>query len=688
MTLTIAEAEQKDRYWRKIHSDQEQREQRFPWSFKALKFLEKDISLEWLRDWYQKVNDKGLNRQITYGMPPCKEGESFKRSKGVKFTNLRSHILIGDIDKYPSLPPYIDNKDIEQVTEYCLKEMNISPDIGVLSIGSGSFGMKEGEPRIRIIIQLDKEYSIKEIREALIENNTFDDMSNYNHKHMTFCSPPLFLSVSSEPSLTRGRLFFRSGGLLSLSALKPCDVYYDKEGRPVTNSGGWSQWKKMEWSNAEEAKDFLLKLQDEGRLDDRRWGLVMFMGRAYSLGLEKEIIENKDIQNLCYPWNLEDRLEKSIETNKKNRKVVPLENAFKKSEITRINSLNISEDETFKKYKFKGNITVIKAPKGTGKSKASLDIWKNIKIEDELAKGIYIGTLKSTVSSMAEDNSWEYYLGDYEDASPSEKTRIADNSVFLATTDKSAKYDINERQIAIIDESEDVINNIIAGDTSLEDIVNICLRVKTIILMDADCSYHGTGKFIELLRDITDKKIQLILNTGDWGRTARHYFIKTKWEAINKIIKLIKEGNRVYVPFDRSNNSKDNYPMATLRNCIEGLSGERTIAFHAKSNNREELEKDVEKYLLNEIEEKDCRCLILSPAYYRSFSFLGTEQSHFNVACGIFTTAHRTHEQIDQFLSRCRRAMDKYICIEPGDVTLDEKAIQEINRKFVNYGTA
>lgn len=76
------------------------------------------------------------------------------------------------------------------------------------------------------------------------------------------------------------------------------------------------------------------------------------------------------------------------------------------------------------------------------------------------------------------------------------------------------------------------------------------------------------------------------------------------------------------------------------------------------------------------------------PAYYRSFSFLGTEQSHFNVACGIFTTAHRTHEQIDQFLSRCRRAMDKYICIEPGDVTLDEKAIQEINRKFVNYGTA
>lgn len=61
--------------------------------------------------------------------------------------------------------------------------------------------------------------------------------------------------------------------------------------------------------------------------------------------------------------------------------------------------------------------------------------------------------------------------------------------------------------------------------------------------------------------------------------------------------------------------------MATLRNCIEGLTGERTIAFHAKSNNREELEKDVEKYLLNEIEEKDCRCLILSPLITEALAF-------------------------------------------------------------------
>ena len=687
MTLTICETA--DKYatnWRKIHPEPEV-SLPFPTNYRAIQFLQDDTPLTYFRDFYAEVNEKELCRMLIYGKPPhCSEGQPFTRGSGINFQERTTNILFMDLDKHPALPGNINNTDIKEVALYCLEKLGIAQNIGFIAIGSGSFGMKNSQPRIRLGIQLNKAYTLEKISESLKENNIPCDMSVYRQKTVIFCSPPSFLQVS-PPCLARGRVYFRDGGLLSLSDLKKCN-YTLPDGKAYTNTGDWSQWKEMKWRTLEEARAFLYKLKEEGKLEDRRWGLVMFMGRAFHFGIQQEIIDDKEIQDLCEHHNLEEKLKASLDNHKSFSGLKSLDEAFRSSEIKRINSLDLSKDTHFEKIDFLDAITVIKSPKGTGKSKASLNIWNNFRLKKELAKGVYVGTLKSTVLSMAHENDWSYYNGDEEDANTLTKRNIAKKAVFLATTDQSFKYDETNRDIVIFDESEDIINNIIAGKYSLEHIIDVCMRAGTIIFMDADASYYGTGQLIELLRQITQKKIQYVLNTGDWGRTANHYFINNKWEAINNIIKLIKEGNRVFVPYDRADKSSDGYPQSMLRSCIETFTDKRAIAFHANSSNKEAFEKDVENYLIDEIENKDCRCLILSPAYYRSFSFLGTPGAHFNIACGIFTTPHRTHEMLDQFLSRCRRAMDKYIYIGTGCKTLDADYVYSVRKKFVKYGNA
>ena len=334
------------------------------------------------------------------------------------------------------------------------------------------------------------------------------------------------------------------------------------------------------------------------------------------------------------------------------------------------------------------NISFIRSPKGTGKTK-----WLERLAGDFRAHGVstlLIGHRQSLISASAQRLNLRCYFS----------TRKAANGVVTEYCPPASHYAIcvdslptllnpalHKYEVVIIDEVEQVFAHLLSETLrerrreALHTLAHYLRTAKAVYVLDADLNRVTVNVLADLLSDNRERAWQFIANTWKTPGGKVHLY-ESKDHLTQELVAAIERGERCFV----AANSKG-FVQKLHRYLVERFRGSRRFleidADNGQSPESQEFIENIKERIL------DYDCVLASPALGTGIdiSFPGNAQK-IDAVFGFFEARVNTHFDIDQQLSRVRNPKRLCVWITPEeyrfetslDAIMDE--LRQVDRSY------
>ncbi|MBB1601768.1 plasmid replication protein, CyRepA1 family [Variovorax sp. UMC13] len=333
-------------------------------------------------------------------------------------------------------------------------------------------------------------------------------------------------------------------------------------------------------------------------------------------------------------------------------------------------------------FKARADITLIKSPKGSGKTEWLKQLVSQAKATD--LSVLLIGHRRALISATAERIGLTSYLAfaDGDDDGADAKTSYrTPNRHYAVCVDSLEKLDteLDRYDIVLIDEVEQVFAHLLSA-TLRERRRDVLMRFQyylkqagALYLLDADLN-HVTVKVLDaLLDDDRDRNFQVLLNWWQPNIRTIHLYDGTKPDPlIGELIASLTRGERCFV----CSNSKK---------FVDSLEGEVERRFDGKVRplkiTSENSQKPEIQAIVRHIRTRalDYQVIFTSPALGTGIDItFEDDASLIDAVYGFFQARINTHFDIDQQLSRVRNPKRVNVWISPQEFEFetDDEAIK------------
>jgi hypothetical protein len=321
-------------------------------------------------------------------------------------------------------------------------------------------------------------------------------------------------------------------------------------------------------------------------------------------------------------------------------------------------------------------ITVIRSPKGTGKTELLKKLTAQVSENGESV--MLLGHRIFLLKNLAGRTNLDHYL-DLEDGATTPSMAICMNSLTRIDPNVDEPYDT-----IVVDESEQVFQALISktlrDDLSrvFNNLLWLFTNAKRIICLDADLTSDLTIQIIEYLRGYkSHDDIMGVDNTyriGD-GKTTLLY--ENKMHLLADALDSVDRGEKVFITC----NSRK---FATTVDAIIKSMGKTSLLVTAHTNELPDVEAFI-KDPTNECKQYDA--VVASPTLSTGVS-IGVENApettHFTKVYGFFSIRPGTFQDVDQALSRVRNCDDVSVWIQGNDKQPRIQSDEEIFHKIVD----
>lgn len=354
---------------------------------------------------------------------------------------------------------------------------------------------------------------------------------------------------------------------------------------------------------------------------------------------------------------------------------------------------------------YQEGITLIKSPKGSGKTEALKALVNNIRkgeISADIARHekpksiLLIGHRQSLIKEAAKKLGISCYLDnpDFQDRAKGfaicldSLHKVVENRKNFYSKDGSGHVRQIIYDVVILDESEQVISHLLsetigarAGFERIFHSLKFVLgKAKSIYALDADLGLITTHSLKAFRPDFWQDKCSLIVNKPLVPSTRRSINLYKKKKELEKhMLDSIRAGRKCFV----CSNSKET--IKTLDKIIEDEFGSEVKKKSITSDNSRQKS---EREFIENIREKilDLDVLLCSPSLGTGIDLSFPDgKSEIDEVIGFFNPYVNTHMDIDQQLSRVRNPGNVSVWFETNRMTLesDHKVIQdEIGQSF------
>jgi hypothetical protein len=353
-------------------------------------------------------------------------------------------------------------------------------------------------------------------------------------------------------------------------------------------------------------------------------------------------------------------------------------------------NITITEDEHLKIRGLEGGLTLIKSPKGTGKTTYLVDsigkIIRRFATLEEFEEGtdpevdeaffskervLLIGHRIALIGDLCNKLSLNCYLDDPKSDSSEVRRRMSRYGVCLDSLQKvkDASYDV-----IVIDEVEQVLSHFLSETIGekrrglFEIFCGLIQRAKKVVALDADLGWISYITLAHLTRErgvgsapVVPLKIQVFIN--DWQPKDRELLVYgSMFQLIHEIKKSVVNRQRIFI----TANSKAK--VKSLTHAIKSLEGEIGVPIQMISITSENSGTQESKYFIENIKTE-----ILKYQVILSSPSLGTGidisfengKREVDVVFGLFENQINTHFEIDQQLARVRNPGSVHVWVSP-----------------------
>lgn len=334
-------------------------------------------------------------------------------------------------------------------------------------------------------------------------------------------------------------------------------------------------------------------------------------------------------------------------------------------------------------------LTLIKSPKGTGKTTylskilgktinrfASLDDYEeqtDFETEEKFytdERVLLIGHRQALIGELCQRLGLNCYLDDPKSNRSAVAQRMYRYGVCLDSLRKVAekKYDI-----IIIDEVEQVLNHFLSDTIGADRWIifqvftHLIESAKNVVVLDADISWISYNTLTRIRTKTehnsnnvpTDVRIYI----NDWKPTAREIWVYESCDhLINKMARDFLQGKRLFV----SSNSKSK--IQTLAKALEELAKENDREASLLAISSENSSKpDIQNFIKNiKTEILNYQVILSSPSLGTGIDItFDDEEQHIDCVYGFFVNQINTHFEIDQQLARVRHPKEVCVWVSP-----------------------
>ena len=335
--------------------------------------------------------------------------------------------------------------------------------------------------------------------------------------------------------------------------------------------------------------------------------------------------------------------------------------------------INVVNTEYFKLESIPNGITLIRSPKGTGKTTTLLEVIEPLvartytveSLEDtdfddpphsteSDYRVLLIGHRQALIRDLCHKLKLNCYLDDKDDWSTSGKSRKKRYGVCLDSLRKVAyqRYDV-----IILDECEQVLSHFMSdtfrhSEAIFDFLSELIGSTPSVVALDADLGWTSLltlSRMKKLSSETQSNFSQLHIHINEYKPPKRKISIfESKADLIALLMADLNVGNRVFV----ASNSKR--MVDQLHAAIEEQFGEdkKVLAITSENSNSEEIQLFIKNV---RTEAKRFDAVLCSPSLGTGVdvAFPGNEVV-FNTVYGFFEALINTHTDIDQQLSRVR----------------------------------
>ena len=317
-------------------------------------------------------------------------------------------------------------------------------------------------------------------------------------------------------------------------------------------------------------------------------------------------------------------------------------------------------------FKARADITLIKSPKGTGKTE-----WLKRLVEDAKAANLsvlLVGHRRALISATAERIGLTSYLAEPEEGDENAPKYRIPNRYYAVCVDSLDKLNtqFDRYDLVVIDEVEQVIAHLLSA-TLREHRQEALLRFQyylqqagTMYLLDADLNSVTIEVLEILLDDGIDRTFQVLLNWWQPENRVVHLYQGTKPDALmGELIGSLSRGERCFV----CSNSKEFVDKLAGEVEIRFGSDKKTLKITSDNSSKPEIQaivKDIRHRAL------DYDVIFTSPALGTGIdiTFEG-DAALIDTVYGFFQARINTHFDIDQQLSRVRNPKRINVWVSP-----------------------
>jgi hypothetical protein len=295
-------------------------------------------------------------------------------------------------------------------------------------------------------------------------------------------------------------------------------------------------------------------------------------------------------------------------------------------------------------------ITVIRSPKGTGKTELIKKLTQRASEKGESV--MLLGHRVYLLNNLATRTNLDYYL-DIEDGQITQSMAICMNSLTRVQPEVDEPYDT-----IIIDESEQVFQALISKllhsdlSTIFNNLIWLFRNARRIVCLDADLS---SGLTVELLREIRGEKdsdtVVGVINEHRIGEGQTTKLYEKRMHLLSDALDAVGNGEKVFI----ASNSRN---FATVVDAIVRELGKNSLLVTAETNDN----PDTQAFILNPTQEcKKYDVIVSSPTLSTGVSI---DETHFTKVYGFFGIKPGTYQDVDQAISRVRHCNDVSVWVQ------------------------
>ncbi|OUU66146.1 MAG: hypothetical protein CBC24_03985 [Candidatus Pelagibacter sp. TMED64] len=630
------------------------------------------------------ISEKNLN--VSWGNAfPQNLKEPFVRQYENKdfnhLQNIGTDILYLDFDK-PDTSVTKESSLLERVNIGLsrLPDLGEYSRLGLVAFYSSSAywkGANESEPRIHVILFLDKVYPHDSIYEwqKQFKEDILDPHTALRSQPLLVANP-VFEGIEKR-KIEGDQIIIRPGEKLALPKIGNTRKTTNKKtfdfGR-ITISKDREEWLKIQLENAR-----------KGKLDGRRGEFLfnlfqreIFYNRK-NIGELLKILRNNPILYVDPKKN--DRDWKDVERTYEraldyvNKRLLGTSIKDSKKWESKVICKPWLEDIDIKALPTEKCLILIKSPPFTAKSQLIEEYIKHGGFDS----GIYVSTDISTIDSFTQEYPrWKSYQEGGK--GKQDKQRWMPEQPWLASTEQSLTYFLREEAgqlwfpkdnppgVVFIDEAEAVNMNILNNNSfkNVSSLYEICRRAKSVVLLDADITEEITGDFAQTLAEQGTFTRYSLVNDFDHNSHKRIQMLNSEVQAMHTIKALLDSGQTVFCHVGFSDSTEQRRLTRLYKFWSNYLKDTNAVRAYDAQNVPAELRRNPNKVIQDWLN-GGLKLLIHSPWSKRSWNYnpKTKDAPQFDANVGIYPHTFFSHVNINQQDWRMRHTRQSYIYITP-----------------------